>query len=566
MDASTIGHFNAELVAELARLQHAFAALESRVGVLAEENAVLKAERDDLTRKLELTVHHNLYYKERYELLQRSLYGKKSERRELTSSQTMLLPCFDDATRPQPPESKTETISYTRKKPHSEGTRKDRSSRFPATLRRVVVPVAAGESCCATCGGEELHEIRKEISEKLCCSRDPFYVKEFHRQVLGCRTCDSIQPMPLLPEVFDKCAADHTLVANLLVNKFRYSLPLYRQGQQFWDIGIEFSNDALIDWAVKGLELLMPIYRALVTMVLRCHYLIADDTRLRAAVGPVKNKLPQYKQGTLWGLYGMELDAVVYIFTPARNHAGCKDVLQGFQGKLIVDGYDGFEHLGKTEGVTLVHCNNHARRGFVRAEGNDKTRSHEALKFYQALYEIEERGKLRSVEDRLKLRQEEAVPLFDEFKKWLTKVNETAPPKSALGKACTYVLRRWTSLTEYLHDGYLPIDTMALERAFRVVAIGRKNYLHAASETGAHLTAAAYSLINSCVLHDIDPFLYLCDVLERIGAHSGRDIEELVPHQWKEHYLEEAKARYGSPFSTQQEPADQPTVLAAAAA
>lgn len=573
MDASTIGHFNAELMAELARLQQGFLAqqaalesLEARVVELAVENARVKAERDELAKKLELASQHSLYYKERYELLQKSFFGKKSERREVNSSQTLLLPGFNDDTRPVPPAAKTRDVAgYTRRENSSEGTRKDRGSRFPENLRREIVHLPPEECCCAKCGSENLHKIRKEVAEKLCCSRDPFYVTEYHREVLGCRICETMQPLPQLPEVFERTAADHTLVANMLVNKFHYSLPLYRQGQQFRDIGIEFSNDALIDWSMKGLDLLMPVYTALVALVLRCRYLIADDTRLRAAVGPVKSKLPQYKQGTLWGLYGMEIDAVVYVFTSSRNHAGCKDVLKGFTGKLIVDGYDGFEHVGKNDGVTLVHCNNHARRGFVKSEGNDKARSHEALAFYRALYEIEERGKALSVEERLALRQNEAVPIFDQFKEWLNRVSTVAHPKSALGKACAYVLRRWKSLSEYLHDGYLPIDTMALERAFRVIAVGRKNYLHAASETGAVGTAAAYSLINSCVLHDIDPFIYLCDVLERVGRHPAAEIEKLFPHNWKLLYLEEAKKRYGSPFSSRQASGEPSAVLVAAA-
>ena len=145
----------------------------------------------------------------------------------------------------------------------------------------------------------------------------------------------------------------------LVVNKFRYSMPIYRQGQMVRDIGIVFSNDALLDWTAKGLDLLMPIYRALVSFVVASRYLAADDTKLRAAVGPVAKTFPGYKQGALWGLYAIEHDAVAYVFTKARSHAACKEVLQGFQGYLIVDGYDGFEHVGMWDGVTLVNCNNH---------------------------------------------------------------------------------------------------------------------------------------------------------------------------------------------------------------
>lgn len=552
MDANTIGHFNAELIATLASLQQRLDAVERQNQVLSQEIKSLIAERDELRKKVEVQAAEILYYKERLSVLQREVFWKKSERRELPRSvaQLLLLPGFDDANRPVAPEAKTETITYERKKPNAfNGTRKERTLRFPEQLRRQVVVIPPEEQCCLGCGEENLHEIRVEITEKLCCSRDPFYVKEYHRQVLSCRACETVAPMPPLPEVFERTAVDETVVANLIVNKCRYGIPLYRQGNQFRDIGIEFSNDALVTWFLRGIDLVMPIYLMLVETVLKCRYLIADDTRLRAAVGPVKKHLPQYKQGALWGLYGMEIDCVVYQFTNSRSHAGCREVLNGFQGYLIVDGYDGFDALGAKDGITQVHCNNHARRGFVRAETNDKKRAHEALAFYQALYRVEEETKGLSPPERRLKRQEQAGPIFDKFKEWLTVVGRAAPPKSPLGKACAYVLKRWQSLTVYLDDGYLPIDTMALERQFRAIAVGRKNFLHAASETGAHGAAAAYSLVNTCLLQDIDPFVYLSDVMARVSSCLQRDIHTLLPHNWKQQYLADAAARYASPFT-----------------
>ena len=176
------------------------------------------------------------------------------------------------------------------------------------------------------------HCIKTEVTEKLSCSRDPFYVTEFHRPVMGCRACDTVSPAAPVPEVFERTAVDHTVVAYFLVNKFRYSLPMYRQGQQCRDIGLIFSNDAMLEWVLRGLDLLTPVYECLVSGVLQCQYVVVDDTRLRAAVGAVKNKLPQYKQGVLWGLYGQEINAVVYVFTNSRTYAACDGVLKDFKG------------------------------------------------------------------------------------------------------------------------------------------------------------------------------------------------------------------------------------------
>ena len=94
------------------------------------------------------------------------------------------------------------------------------------------------------------------------------------------------------------------------------------------------------------------------------------------------------------------------------------------------------------------------------------------------------------------------------------------------------------SSASLVSDGNLPIDTMAIERAFRVVAIGRKNFLHAASEAGAHGAAVGYSLVNTCLTHGVDPFIYLCDVLERVGSCQNGEIERLLPQNWKTHFGE----------------------------
>lgn len=541
METGAVGNFNAELI-------EAAAALQERVGAL-------ESERATLVQKLEIKDQSILYYKERYELLQKRLFGKSSEKRILNPTGAPLLPGFDDALRPAPPqpeekeepaEAEQETITYNRRKT-SRGTPTPRSSRFPQSLRRVKTVLEPEDKGCTGCGQEMQVLIRTEVTEKLCCSRDPFYVHEYHKPIYACRGCQEVAPAAEVPEVLERTSVEHSVVSYLLVNKFRYSLPLYRQGEMFRDIGLVFSNDALLDWATRGLDLLQPIYQELVRLVVSSRYLVTDDTRLRAAVGAVAKSLPGYKQGALWGLYALEHDVVAYVFTKGRTHAACQEVLKDFRGCLIVDGYDGFEPIGKKEGMTFAHCNNHARRTFVRAEGSDRKRAEEALLFYQELYRIEEEGKALSPEERRALRQEKAVPVFDKFREWLVLVSRAAPPKSPLGKACAYVLKRWNTLRTYLSDGMIPIDTMAVERAFRVVALGRKNYLHAASELGAHGAAIGYALVNTCLLQNIDPFIYLCDVFERVGSCPQRDVGTLLPQNWKPLYLAEATARYQSP-------------------
>jgi len=90
-------------------------------------------------------------------------------------------------------------------------------------------------------------------------------------------------------------------------------------------------------------------------------------------------------------------------------------------------------------------------------------------------------------------------------------------------------LGRWAALLRYLDDGGIEIDNNAAERALRVVALGRKNYLFAGSDTGGERAAAIYSLIGTAKLNGIDPEAYLRDVLTRIADHPVNHIDELLP-------------------------------------
>ena len=96
-----------------------------------------------------------------------------------------------------------------------------------------------------------------------------------------------------------------------------------------------------------------------------------------------------------------------------------------------------------------------------------------------------------------------------------------------------YTLSNWAALTRYPDNGILQIDNNLCERAMRPIAIGRKNWLFAGSERGGRAAAIAYSLIQTCVFHDIEPFAYLADILRRLPSHQNNRVSELLPFNWK---------------------------------
>lgn len=177
---------------------------------------------------------------------------------------------------------------------------------------------------------------------------------------------------------------------------------------------------------------------------------------------------------------------------------------------------------------------------FIEAMDSDKVRAEHALKLIQQLYAIEARIRNKALPaiETIQLRLNEAVPILEEMKKWMTAAYMEVLPKSPIGKSIAYSLPRWDKLTIYTTDARLNIDNNPVENAIRPVAIGRKNYLFAGSHEAAQRAAMIYSFFNTCRLHQINPYCWLKDVLEKMHLHtSSSDLHKLLPQNWVENKM-----------------------------
>ncbi len=191
--------------------------------------------------------------------------------------------------------------------------------------------------------------------------------------------------------------------------------------------------------------------------------------------------------------------------------------------------------MGAWPEVTRVGCLAHARRYFFEAKENDPKRAKEALLIIQNLYKIEKEAREQNLspQQRHELRQEKAIPLLEKLKNWLHENLPGTTPKSRIGKAIAYSLRRWQKLCNYTLDGKLEIDNNLAENSIRPIALGRKNYLFAGSHQAAQHAAIIYSFLATCKRNDVDPYTWLFDVLKRIKEHSVNRLDELLPGQWE---------------------------------
>jgi transposase len=228
---------------------------------------------------------------------------------------------------------------------------------------------------------------------------------------------------------------------------------------------------------------------------------------------------------------------ILFDYDPSRSGAVPVRLLDGFSGFLQCDGYEGYSAVGKREDIVLVGCWAHARRKFdeaIKAQGKKGKakagRATTGLAFIQKLYRIEKLAREVSAQERLRHRQEQAVPLLGEIRAWLDKSLPEVPPQSAVGKALNYLHGQWPKLVRYVEDGRIDIDNNAAERVIRPFVIGRNNWLFSDTVRGAEASARLYSLILTAKSNGHEPYRYLRHVFKELpAATSLQDIEALLP-------------------------------------
>ena len=389
------------------------------------------------------------------------------------------------------------------------------------------------ESACPDCGGA-LSKLGEDVSEMLEYVPASFFVVRHVRPKLSCTKCDHIVQAAAPTRPIERGVAGPGLLAHVLVSKYADHLPLYRQSEIYARYGVELERSTLADWVGGTSELLDPLVETLRRYVMAAGKVHADDTPV-PVLAPGNGRT---KTGRLWTYVrddrpagSMAAPAVWFAYSPDRKGEHPERHLRTFRGALQADAYAGFNQLYKEDGrIQEVACWAHVRRKFYDLqEAHASPIAREALERIAALYAIEKEIRGRPPDERQQVRMLRSWPLLQSLRDWfevsLTKLSR----KSDTTAAIRYALGLWPALTRYCDDGRLEIDNNAAERALRVVALGRKNYLFAGSDTGGERAASIYSLIGSAKLNGLDPEAYLREVLSRIADHPITRIEELLP-------------------------------------
>jgi transposase len=414
----------------------------------------------------------------------------------------------------------------------------------PELPRRDIVHAPA--DVCKACGGHELRKVGESVTEVLEYIPGRFEVVRHVRPACSCRKCEAMvqAPMPELP--IPRGMAGPGLLAHIAIAKFCDHLPLYRQAEIYARDGIDIDRGQLAAWLGHVAWLLRPLGDRIAEHVRAGHVIHADDTPV-PVLAPGAGKT---KTGRQWVYLRDERPhgstappAVLYRYTPDRKGEHCRAELARFVGWLHADGYAGFGKLYDINGaatsalplagpprVAEVACWAHVRRGFFdEAKSSGSPIAREALEKIGTLFDIERAIAGAPAGHRKSVRQRLAKPRLDELSVWLDRQLQKIPGKSDLAGAIRYARTRWDALTRYLDDGRLEISNNAAENAIRPVALGRKNWLFAGSDSGGERAALFYTFIRTAKLNGVEPEAYLRDVIARIGAHPITRLHELLP-------------------------------------
>jgi len=491
-----------------------------------------QSENLDEVKKIALNLFDEVrVLQEQVKFLQDKLFGRRSEKASRDDGQLSL---FDIPEPDLPISREPESIIIT------SHTRKKRGRKpLPASLPRVeVIHDLSDEEKQCRCGCIK-ERIGQEVSEQLEYIPARLRVIRNIRYKYACKNCEgvedegstvSIAGMP--GQIIPKSIATAGLLAHILASKFSDALPFYRQEKQFMRLGITLSRATMCNWGIKTADACSILTGMMKKDILSGPLINIDETALRV----IQNKRSRSYMWVFKGT-GREKPIILFEYHPTRSGDVAASFLGEYTGIVQTDGYKGYGFLDSRKDIIHAGCWVHARRKFkevTKAAGNSSSgNAGIALKYISRLYKIEKQAQQDelTLEQLYDLRQKKAVPVLEEFKKWLDAKVEKVPPKSLLGKAINYTLNEWHRLVRYTENAIIRPDNNTVENAIRPFVVGRKNWLFSNTAKGAQASAVIYSLVETAKACGHDPYWYLKYLFEKLAqAVTTQDYKSLLPY------------------------------------
>ena len=370
--------------------------------------------------------------------------------------------------------------------------------------------------------------IKKTVIHKVMLKSDSNNKTPEDRRIICAR-------LPLAP--VNRCMAGASVLTDIIIGKFMYHLPFYRQIQQYKESGITISDSTMGGWYEAAVEKLKLLYDILRQHILQSEYIQIDESVL-PVIDSEKHKA---RKGYEWCVRDAIRGAVMFYYDRgSRGGKVAREILGAYKGAVQCDGYDAYDQFEKNDNITVYGCWAHARRKFVDALNENNRLATEALCFIRKIYKVESDANKAGLnaDERKEQRLKISYPTIRLFETWMKETYLKVLPNSKMGDAIEYTYSLLPRLSRYVNDGRINIDNNLIENAIRPLALGRKNYLFCGNDASAYRAAIVYSLISTCKAVDVDPRTWMEDVLRKIPYYQRdqRDLAELLPFNWKNRY------------------------------
>ena len=507
---------------------------------------------DGLQKKSEDLYIENLRLQVQVDRFKRWYYGQRADRLSTPLDLGQMLLAFgeefdtkpinkDDLPKDEKPEEQPRRIRKSRGRRNLENFDK-------LPVQEHVYELSEAERVCPCCG-----KTRAEIGadESWQIEYYPGHFERLHhvRKKYGCASCDAegvnprIQSADKPASAIDKGMAAPGLLGYIVTSKFSSYLPLYRLEDIFKRQGFEISRSTQSIWCGDVADLLLPIYQRMIKRVLESHVIATDDTHMpmqakggaptdrSSSVGCKDKAIRAY----IWVYVGDEEHPYnIYDFTMGRNREGPVQFLGDYDQVLLADGYAGYNGVVAGNALVRAGCWLHLKRKFVEAERTVPEIALAVVESVRALYAVEHAAKAMEPAQRLAMRQQRSVPITNALHEKLLRWKLELIPKHPMADAVNYALNQWSAMTTFLNDAAVAPDNNISEREMKRVVMNRKNSLFVGNARGGRTAAILSSFTSTCRRLDIDPQLYLTQLITNMPILKQDELDLWLPDIWKQ--------------------------------
>lgn len=447
-------------------------------------------------------------------------------------------------------EKETEKNTYYRKKKkNTSGIKKSELK----NVEQIEIIEEAKDLKCPECGSDMKKIGKKFVRQEIKYIPAKFQIINYYSNVYKCEGCGTDEsnkdtativkthvPTALLTHSF----VSPSLATEVLYQKYYMGVPLYRQEKVWDDRGLVLPRNVSSNWCIKISEYYLENIWKLMFSKLKqnCNVLHNDETTIQCNHESGKKAS---SDSYMWVMVSGEEETckgVIFKYSSSRAESVAKDLLSGYSGIVVTDGYPGYNNI---ENITHAECWAHVRRYFYESipNGDASCSGYEACVQIDKLFEIEREISDLSDDEKLKIRQEKSAPILKKFYEWVYLTSQKYTANKKLRKALTYATNQQKELSEFIHNAKIPMTNSRAERAIRPFAVHRKNWLFADTVNGANANAVYYSLIESAKLNNLNIYKYLNYLLDTLPQleteQTEEDLEKFLP--WSNDLPEDVK-------------------------